>query len=257
VPGLFVTGTDTGVGKTVVACGLAAALRARGSDVGAMKPIATGGIERDGRLVSPDALALQEAAAFADPIDLINPICLRAPIAPIIAAREEGCRIDLSRATAAFDTLCRRHAFMLVEGIGGIAVPLTEAASVADLAARWRLSLLIVARPALGTINHTVLTAAFARQRGCQVAGVVFSYGSPAAGDASERTNARAVAEFADVRFLGALPWHPALREGSHSIAASLCEEHLDLDALLAAAGNEAETPPGDPQRPDSRGFRR
>ena len=239
MPGVFVTGTDTGVGKTVVACALAAALRARGSDVGVMKPIATGGIEHHGRLVSADALALREAAASADPIDLINPICLRAALAPIVAAREEGCAIDLSRATAAFGTLYARHSFLVVEGIGGIAVPLTESASVAELAASWRLPLLIVARPVLGTVNHTVLTAAFARARGCRVAGVVFSHTCPAAEDPPERTNARAVAEFADTRFLGALPWHPALREGSHGVAASLCEQHLDLDALLAAAKTE------------------
>ncbi|MFQ6096306.1 MAG: dethiobiotin synthase [Armatimonadota bacterium] len=235
--GLFVTGTDTGVGKTVVACGLAGALRARGLDVGVMKPIASGGVEHDGRLASADAVALRDAAAVDDPLQLINPICLQAPLAPVIAAREEGVGIELTAAREAFAVLRRRHEFLIVEGIGGVAVPITENLTVADLAAEWRLPLLIVARPGLGTINHTALTTQFARDNGCQVAGVVFCHTSPGGADPSERTNASAVREFARTRFFGALPWDPGACELRTDVLASLCKENLDVVGILSASG--------------------
>src|SRR5262247_1970348 len=150
----LVTGTDTGVGKTLVAGGIAAALARRGIDVGVMKPFATGAIRVGGRLVSEDAQFLKKAAGVDDPLDLINPSCLQPPLAPAMAARIAKKPIDLDKVWAAWRTLKARHSTMIVEGVGGLLVPLVTGFTVADLARRWNLPLVIVTRPTLGTINH-------------------------------------------------------------------------------------------------------
>lgn len=147
--GLFVTGTDTGVGKTFVACALARALRSRGFDVGVMKPYATG--SRD------DARRLIRAAGVDDPLDLVNPVFFRPPAAPWIAAR--GRRIDHAMVYAAYRRL-RRHEVLLVEGFGGLMSPIAP-----DLMQRgFGLPMLIVTRPDLGTLNHTLMTWRLARR---------------------------------------------------------------------------------------------
>ena len=173
--GIFITGTDTEIGKTVVAGGVAAALKAGGVDVGVMKPIASGGVEHKGCIVSEDAIFLKHAAQVDDALDLINPICLRHPLAPSVAAEIEETSIDLRQIDEAFAELCQRHEFIVVEGVGGIAVPICENVFVADLAQRFQLPLLIVARPNLGTINHTVLTVEFARSYNLEICGIVLN----------------------------------------------------------------------------------
>jgi len=156
VAGVFVTGTDTGVGKTVVATALVTALRERGVDVGVMKPCETG-VGPDGPL---DALALAAAAGEPDPIDAVCPWPLPVPAAPSVAAALAGRPLDLDAIGRAYRALAGRHAFTVVEGAGGLLVPIHEEASMADLAAGLDLPLLVVVRTALGTINHTLLTLA-------------------------------------------------------------------------------------------------
>lgn len=219
---VFVTGTDTEVGKTVVSAGIAAALARRGVDVGVMKPVATGGSP------SEDALHLRRAAGVADPVELVNPVCFKAPLAPTEAARRERRRVDLAPAWRAWKRLRRAHDRMVVEGIGGLLVPLRRGYTVADMAARLGLPLVIVTRPALGTINHTSLTVRVARQAGLRVAGIVINHHLRFRRGAAERTAARALREatgakiLAEVPWLGRDPWrrlnHPALRR----IAAAL-----------------------------------
>lgn len=169
--GFFVTGTDTGVGKTVVACALVRALRGAGFDVGAMKPIETG-VGEAGPL---DALALRAAAGNADPLDDVCPIQFSLPAAPNVAAAHQGKKIDLEEVHEAFHRLTARHAAVVVEGAGGILVPTVTGSTMADLARDLKLPLVIAARAALGTINHTLLTLEAARSRGLDVAGVVIS----------------------------------------------------------------------------------
>ncbi|MRR37437.1 dethiobiotin synthase, partial [bacterium] len=162
---IFVTGTDTGVGKTIVTAALARLLREQGVDVGVMKPVTSGCIERGDSLVSEDAELLTWAAGV--PLDEeCAPYCLRAPIAPSVAASRENVRIDFSRIRNAFETLLTRHDFVLIEGAGGLMVPLSGGLMVADLVLALKLPLLVVARPNLGTINHTVLTCFAAKQLG-------------------------------------------------------------------------------------------
>lgn len=213
----LVTGTDTGVGKTVVSGGIAAALARRGIDVGVMKPFATGALRVGGRLVSEDATFLAQAAGVRDPLDLINPICLRPPLAPAMAARVARKPIDLRKVWAAWRALRRLHSTIVVEGVGGLLVPLVTGFTVADLARRWKLPLVIVTRPALGTINHTKLTVLAARAHGLRISGLVINAAVPARRGLAERLNPAALEEETGLPILGEIPFlrasvlrHPA-----------------------------------------------
>lgn len=170
--GIFVTGTDTGVGKSIVSATLARLLRMNGVSVGVMKPVTSGCREESGELVSDDALLLCQAAGIQCTDD-VAPYRLREAIAPADAAKIDGVRIDFSVIKASFDRLVSAYQYVIVEGAGGLMVPLTGGLLVADLARELGLPLLVVSRPGLGTINHTVLTCFAAQQMGLQVAGVV------------------------------------------------------------------------------------
>ena len=170
--GLFVTATDTGVGKTVATAALARILRLRGVNVGVMKPVTAGCEERNGELVSEDAELLAWAAGIECDDD-VAPYRLREPLAPVEAARIDGVKIDFDRIADSYQRLRARHDFVLVEGAGGLMVPLNGGLLIADLASRLKLPLLVVARPNLGTINHSVLTCYAASQLGLEVRGVI------------------------------------------------------------------------------------
>jgi dethiobiotin synthetase len=200
-PGLFVTGTDTGVGKTLVACALARALRARGVDVGVLKPAETG-VGPGGPL---DALALRAAAGADDPLEDVCPEPRALPAAPAVAGEADGRPVDLERLRSAFARLRARHELLLVEGAGGLLVPLAGSFSMADLAAELRLPLLVVARGALGTVNHTLLTLEAAAARGLLVAGVVVSSG-PVPLSPADAANLGALRRALGARLLAELP---------------------------------------------------
>jgi dethiobiotin synthetase len=181
--GVFVTGTDTGVGKTVVACALARALRAAGVDVGVMKPCETG-VGPDGPL---DALALRAAAGSADPLEDVCPQTFALPAAPAVAAEAESALVDRALVLEAAASLRARHEFLLVEGAGGLLVPIAPGFDMADLARDLGLPVLVVARAALGTINQTLLTLEALARRGLALAGVVVSHGAAGISDADAR----------------------------------------------------------------------
>jgi len=210
--GLFVTGTDTGVGKTVVACALARALRARGVDLGVLKPAETG-VGPAGPL---DALALREAAGTADPIEEVCPEVFVLPAAPAVAARAEGRKVNLGRIRDAAAKLRARHRFLLVEGAGGALVPLAAGVHMLDLARELELPVLVVARGALGTINHTLLTLEALADRGIPLAGVVLSHG-PTPLSAPDAANLAWLREALGARLLGELPplADPAAADGA------------------------------------------
>ena len=205
--GFLVTGTDTGVGKTVVAGGIAAALVRRHLDVGVMKPFATGARRVRGRLVSEDARLLQRAAGVEDPLDLINPICLKPPLAPSLAAEVARKPIQLSRVWSAWRILSGRHSTMIVEGVGGLLVPLITGFTVADLARRLKLPLLVVTRPSLGTLNHTALTVHAARSHGLRIAGLVVNSVLRARRGLAERLNPAALEAQTGVPILAEIPF--------------------------------------------------
>lgn len=172
----FVTGTDTGVGKTLVACALLHAYAARGKRVVGMKPVAAGAHLEGGRLVNEDVTALKRASTVVAPDELVNPYCFAQPIAPHIAAALAGTRIDPARLKSAFETLSRSAEVVIVEGAGGFRVPLGEDFDTADLAAALALPVILVVGMRLGCLNHAVLTAAAIRAAGLPVAGWVANH---------------------------------------------------------------------------------
>jgi dethiobiotin synthetase len=200
--GLFVTATDTGVGKTEVACALVSGARAAGLDVGAMKPAQSGVIPGE---VS-DAERLRQAAGGADPMELVCPYQFQAPLAPGVAARLAGTEISLPRILEAAWALARRHQALVVEGAGGLLVPLTPRQTYADLAVALGLPVLVVARAGLGTVNHTALTVEALRARRLAVAGVVLNRTAPG-DDPSVPHNAAEIERLTGVPVLATLPY--------------------------------------------------
>lgn len=230
--GLFVTGTDTGVGKTLVACALVRAMRRRGLDVGVMKPIETG-VDAQGPL---DAQALRDAAGSPAPLDEICPQRFALPAAPTVAAAHEGRRVALEPIRSAFARLRRRHAWLVVEGAGGLLVPAADGFSMADLGAELGLPLLVVCRASLGTINHTLLTLEAARARALALAGVVISHSGGALSEA-DAANLQALRDALGASLVGEIPPLPG--------AGPPDDSWIDLDTLLARAQSAAaSTPP-------------
>ena len=207
ISGLFVTGTDTGVGKTYVSAGIATALTCRGVDVGVMKPAETGCPMRAGRLMPRDALRLIKSARVKDPLSLVNPYRFRRPLAPAVAAELEGKTIDPARIIIAFQLLSNRHHFMIVEGAGGIMVPLSGTYTYLDLAKKLGLPVLIVARPGLGTINHTLLTIAALKGRRIEIAGIVINYALNQKAGTAETTSPAVIEKMSGVRITGIIPY--------------------------------------------------
>jgi dethiobiotin synthetase len=205
-PGVFVTGTDTGVGKTVAAAAIGLAARSRGRDAIPLKPAQTGW---DGAITG-DAEFVQAALGTEEPADAVCPYRLRAPLAPAVAATLEGVRLDPRRVRERYEDLRGRHDLVVVEGAGGLLVPFSEGVDMAGLAALLDLPLVIVARPGLGTLNHTLLTLEAAHRRGHTVLGVILA-GMPAEPALDALTNPGALARLSPVPLLGVLPFDPGL----------------------------------------------
>ncbi|HEY7746219.1 MAG TPA: dethiobiotin synthase [Desulfuromonadales bacterium] len=201
--GVFVTGTDTGVGKTLVAAALARHLRSRNLSIGVMKPVETG-VNNPGRL-GTDAALLQWAAGCTDDPEMIAPYRLRAPLAPSLAAEVESVRVDLAHIVETTRSLSARYDFTIVEGAGGLMVPLAGGQLIADLVLQLGLPLLVVCRPGLGTINHTLLTVLAARTMGIPLAGFIIN-GMPQQPDAAEAQAPHTLASLASADLLGVLP---------------------------------------------------
>lgn len=162
---LFVTGTDTGVGKTRVACALIASARARGIDACGYKPLASGCSRTDGRLRNDDALALLTASGGAEPYDAINPVALEPAIAPHLAAKAAGLAVDPARLDQGYERLRRRHSLVVIEGAGGWEVPINEQARFSDWVAGHQWPVVLVVGLRLGCINHALLSAEAIAQR--------------------------------------------------------------------------------------------
>ena len=215
--GLFVTATDTGVGKTEVACALLGAARAAGVDAVGMKPAQSGATPGE----PSDAERLLEASGRVEPLEAICPYALQAPLAPAVAARLEGREISLSRILEAAHALAARHAAVLVEGAGGLLVPLTERETYADLAAALGLPVLVVARAGLGTINHTALTVEALRRRGLPIAGIVLNR-TAREDDPSVPHNAGEIARLTGVAPAALLPFEPDIVARAEALRSTL-----------------------------------
>lgn len=227
----FITGTDTGVGKTVVAGGLARLLTERGEQVGVMKPVETGWQGNSGVLPS-DAAFLAAAAKIDATPDEIVPFIYREPLAPQVCALREDRPVNIDRIVRAYAALAEKYDRVLVEGAGGLSVPLTSRVDMAGLAVRLGLPLLIVTRPTLGTLNHTYLTVHYARSRGLDVLGVVVCGYDEKTRSVAEQTNPAMIEEMCDVPVLGIVPQRKNLDLPED--AADAVKAGLDVDQLLS-----------------------
>lgn len=205
---IFITGTDTGVGKTFVTAGIAASLLKRNITVGIMKPVASGAIIEHNRLVSKDAAFYKQIFNLKDDNDLINPYCFEAQLSPGVAARQNGVTVDFEIIKEKYYKLAKQYDILLVEGAGGLLSPLTEKfATNADLAEALGVPIIIVSRPTLGTINHSILTIEYAQKiKKIPVFGIIFNYENKGDNEIAEKTNPEVIKEMSSVKILGIIP---------------------------------------------------
>jgi dethiobiotin synthetase len=201
---IAITGTSTGVGKTTVACALAASAADRGVRVHVLKPIETGVAAFP---PADDAARLKEGSRSDQSIEAIAPYRLAVPLAPLAAARIAGTAIDLAVLDAAFETAKAGADLLIVEGAGGLLVPITREESFASLFARWRLPVVIVAANRLGVINHALLTVRAAEAAGLSIAGIAINEIPPAERDASSASNALILSELLPRIPMWHFPW--------------------------------------------------
>jgi len=212
VNGYFITGTDTGVGKTVVAAGMAAYLCSKGVNVGVMKPAETGCAARGGELVPTDASLLKRAAGADDILGAVCPYRFKEPLAPSVAA-ERACRtLDPRFIVKVYRALARGRDTMIVEGAGGLLVPLSGSYSYLDLAAELGLPLVIVGRLGLGSINHTLLTVAAAKDKGVEIYGIVLNSTRRGRKGVAEKTNPGIIKELSGVERVVTLSYIPSVK---------------------------------------------
>jgi len=244
---LLVTGTDTGVGKTLVSAMIAAALAARGVRLGVAKPCETGCRLVDGALYAEDATTLAAAAGTSDPIEVLCAYRLPDPLAPALAAARARVTIDVAGLVRTLTARAESLDLLLVEGAGGLLVPLTNGTSFADLAYALNASVLLVVGSRLGAINHALLSLEVLTQRRIPLAGYVVNRLAPD-GDPAVETNTALLRALTAARFLGEIPHLPdaaatlaTLRGGGRDADAArarlAAHAHacLDLTALIAA----------------------
>ena len=206
IPGLLVTGTDTGVGKTLVAAAIADWFRRRQFRVAVLKPVATGCVKRREGLVSEDAEFLAHHADARFPLHVVGPACYAEPLAPAVAAERAGEPLDWEAVARSVREMSAASDVMIVEGVGGLMVPMDARATVLDVATWLKLPAVVVARPGLGTINHTLLTVDALRRAGVRVAGVVVNRYPPETADVATETNPRAIERWGKVPVLCVVP---------------------------------------------------
>ncbi|MBI4432279.1 MAG: dethiobiotin synthase [Candidatus Omnitrophica bacterium] len=196
---LFIAGTDTGVGKTVVAGAMAAALRLKGVRVGVMKPVSCGGLE--------DVWFLKKCAGVDDPLELLNPIALKSPLSPNVAARIEKTKIEPQKIKKAHDILKKKYEALVIEGCGGLLVPIQDDLLVVDLIPMLKADALLVSRSGLGAINHSLLSIEALRRRKIKLLGVIFNRLSGGELSIPEKTNPQVVAEIGGIESWGTFPF--------------------------------------------------
>jgi dethiobiotin synthetase len=225
--GIFITGTDTGVGKTFFACGLAALLKESGYKVGVMKPVETG-CDEGGKLVPQDAVALKEASGCELPLEQICPYQFREPLAPSVAAEREGARIDIDRLMSGYSKISATHDITIVEGAGGLLVPLLPSYTYADFAKALKLPIIVVAANKLGAINHLLLTLEHASCKGLSVWGYILNGISNVKSLAAD-TNREVLSGLTGVQCLGELPFIETAQE---TFPLDVFEAELDLRTI-------------------------
>jgi len=217
---LFVTATDTGVGKTVVAGAIAYALRGMGVDVGVMKPAESGCKAAAGRLVPADATFLKRVSGSDDPVELICPYRFAEPLAPAVAAKRAGIEIEIGLIRERFQYIASRHGSTIVEGAGGLMTPLSGGYLYLDLAADLGLPVVIVAPAGLGAINHTLLTYNAVRSRGLEVHAIILNRRRPGAQGLAELTNPDVIRELTGLDRVFTLPYAAGVKRSLRAVGA-------------------------------------
>ncbi len=221
---IFIAGTDTGVGKTVVSGGLAAALKIKGYKVAVMKPVACGSLE--------DSNFLKACAGSNDPIDLVTPIYLKSPLSPNVAAEIEKKKIDVRKIAAAARKLKqKKYDYLIVEGCGGLLVPVTSDFFVVDMIKMLKADTIVVSRSGLGAINHSLLSLEILRARKIRPLGVIFNRLSGGPMSVPEKTNPGVIAGLGHTRSLGMFPY---MKMGcAANCLGKAFLKHIDLSKLV------------------------
>ena len=228
--GYFVTGTDTGVGKTAITAGIAGSLRNLGVNVGVMKPIATGYPQKIG-YKSADVTILVEAAGIKDPEDLINPVFLPIPTSPYDATKLLSVSIDMPLILTKFKKLLSLHDVILIEGIGGIMTPITKKFFVADMIKAMAIETIIVTRATLGTLNHTVMTCKICKDYDIIIKGLVIN-NFDEKGTAAEKNAPATLYELTGINIIGIIPFIKDLNQIDKMI--EMVSKKIDVKSLIS-----------------------
>jgi dethiobiotin synthetase len=230
VESYFITGTDTGVGKTVVTAAIAASLRKHGIDVGVMKPIASG-IPQQSGFKSSDVALLCEASGIKDKEEMVNPVFLPLPTSPYDATKILNLPVDMPMVFEKFQTLLKSHQMLLVEGIGGIMTPITKNFFVADMIKAMGLETIIVTRSTLGTLNHTMMTIRMCKEYQILVKGMIVNYFDEK-GTAGEKNAPATLHELTQLPILGIIPFVKDYQRLENMI--NVVEKNVDLKSLIS-----------------------
>lgn len=239
--GFFITGTDTGVGKTIITAALIKAAKFLCLSACGMKPIETGCLKSESKvkssklkvkeevLIPSDGMFLKEIAGTNDSIDLVTPIRFQNSLAPFPASEIEGITVDIDKIKKAYSELSKKYNAIFVEGIGGLLVPIKKDYSLLDLARDFGLPIIVVSRPGLGTINHTMLTVNYAIKEGLTVAGIIINHSQPTEGSLAEETNPEVIKQLSTVPLLGIFPYLKKLDAG---IIEESAKKNLDIERI-------------------------
>lgn len=230
---IFITGTDTDVGKTIVTAGLACAVKSFGYSVGVLKPIQTGSYQKNDELISPDI----DFIKFVDSkIITYASYNFKEPVAPSLAASLEGIEVNINKIVEDYKELEKKCDFVIVEGAGGLLVPIKDSFLMRDLAKTLDLPLLIVARPDLGTINHTLLTIEAAKNRNLKIAGIIISNYPPETEDASIKNAPDIIQKLSGEKIIGILPRIEDLNN-NHAVLKDVFLKNINLDFICELLG--------------------
>ncbi len=232
---LFITGTGTGIGKTTVAASMCAFLSIRKNlNIGVMKPFESGIAKRNKDLLPWDAICLREASCSTDDLDDINPYMFEAPLAPEVAADLEHIQIDLDIVDKIYRKIAKNHDIVVVEGAGGVLVPIKKDFFYADLIERWATPAIIISRIGLGTINHTLLTCKYLESRGASIIGVILN-NNDGTDDLAAQTNFEALSRHINVPILGVFPhFKGLLKEGmNRNLLADIFAKNIDTETMM------------------------
>jgi dethiobiotin synthetase len=229
--GIFITGTNTGVGKTLVAAGLALILRKRKIDVGVMKPFATSNRVFSKKYRSEDTAILAKASGVNDPDCDINPFFYSVAASPLVASElKQGAPVNINRAAQQLKKLGRKYDFLIAEGIGGILVPLTEKETVASFVEQVNLPVIIVSTPQLGTLNHTLLTVLACKKYGLKIRGIILNK-IPEKPNMVEQKTSKVIERLTHLKVLAVIP---SLQRANYAAIGKVLERDLDFEKLLS-----------------------